>query len=101
MDAGVAGHVATTGESLRVDDAYAHELFNPAVDRETGFRTRNILCIPLRGQDGGVFAVAQLLNRRDGSAFDASDEERFAKFAVPVSVILETWWQIYRGRAKG
>ncbi len=94
IDAGIAGHVATTGASLRVDDAYAHPLFNPEVDRKTGFRTKNILCLPLRGQRGQIFAVAQLLNRRDGAPFDAGDEERFAKFAAPVAVILETWWSL-------
>ena len=83
-----------TGASLRVDDAYAHPLFNPEVDRKTGFRTKNILCLPLRGQRGQIFAVAQLLNRRDGAPFDAGDEERFAKFAAPVAVILETWWSL-------
>lgn len=94
IDAGIAGHVAMTGASLRVDDAYAHPLFNPDVDRKTGFRTRNLLCLPLRGQQGQVFAVAQILNRLDGAPFDAGDEERFAKFAAPVAVILETWWRL-------
>ena len=94
IDVGIAGHVATTGNSLRVDDAYAHPLFNPDVDRKTGFRTRNVLCLPLRGQQGQVFAVAQLLNRLDGAPFDAGDEERFAKFAAPLAVILETWWRL-------
>jgi putative ABC transport system ATP-binding protein len=101
IDAGIAGHVATTGESLRVDDAYAHPLFNPGVDRKTGFRTRSILCIPLRGSEGRVFAVAQLLNRTDGEPFDAGDEERFAKFAAPVAVILETWWRLSGASGNG
>lgn len=98
LGAGIAGRVATTGESLRVDDAYEHPLFNRDVDRETGFRTRSILCIPLRDGDGNVFAVSQLLNRRDGKPFDSSDEERFEKFCDPLAVILETSWRLARTR---
>ena len=37
-----------------------------------------------------VFAVAQLLNRRDGQPFDAHDEDRFAGFIRSIGVILET-----------
>jgi putative ABC transport system ATP-binding protein len=97
--AGIAGQVATTGESLRVDDAYHHPSFNPAVDRQTGFRTRSILCLPIRNRAGRVFAVAQLLNRRDGKPFDDGDEARFAEIASSIGVILETWWRMQRQRA--
>jgi adenylate cyclase len=88
---GVAGHVAATGESLRVDDAYASPLFNPEVDRATGFTTRSILCVPILDGRGAVFAVAQLLNKRGGAPFDASDEARFREFARGVAPILEGW----------
>jgi hypothetical protein len=37
-----------------------------------------------------VFAVAQLLNRRDGKPFDSLDEERFATFIQSIGVIFET-----------
>jgi len=87
---GIAGAVAESGDSIRIDDAYADSRFNPEIDKQTGFRTRSILCVPLRDQDGNVFAVTQLLNRRDGQPFDASDEKKFADFAAPLGVILET-----------
>ena len=48
-DRGIAGHVATTGELLNVSDPYADPRFNPNVDRQTGYRTRSILCGPLQG----------------------------------------------------
>jgi putative ABC transport system ATP-binding protein len=99
LDAGIAGRVATTGESLRIDDAYQHPLFNPAIDRETGFHTRNILCLPIRDREGGVFAVAELLNRVETGPFDASDEERFARFTGPLGVVLESWWRMTQARS--
>ena len=92
LGAGVAGHVAASGQGCRIDDAYADPRFNRELDQETGFRTRSILCLPLRSSaTGKVFAVAQLLNSRDGSVFDAEDEKRFGTFLDSIGVILETW----------
>jgi energy-coupling factor transporter ATP-binding protein EcfA2 len=91
IESGIAGHVATTGQSVRIDDAYAHPLFNPDVDRETGFRTRSLLCVPIPNRRGEVFAVAQLLNKRGSTPFDAQDEERFRAFAKSISPVLESW----------
>ncbi|KAL0994288.1 hypothetical protein UPYG_G00120260 [Umbra pygmaea] len=47
-DQGIAGHVATTEKILNVTDAYSHPLFYRAVDESTGFKTRNILCFPIK-----------------------------------------------------
>jgi putative ABC transport system ATP-binding protein len=98
---GIAGHVATTGEILRIEDAYADPRFNPEIDRQTGFRTRSILCVPLADSRGEVFAVAQLLNRRDGQPFEARDERRFAEFAGSIAVLLETWSKLAQMRPSG
>ncbi len=90
LGSGVAGAAAESGEIIRIDDAYADPRFNPDVDRRTGFRTRSILSVPLRDRDGRVFAVTQLLNRRDGAPFDADDERKFSSLAESLGVILET-----------
>jgi putative ABC transport system ATP-binding protein len=90
VGSGIAGAVAETGESIRIDDAYADPRFNRDVDRQTGFRTRSLLSLPVKNLEGQVFAVAQLLNRRDGLPFTAEDEERFASFIQSIGVIFET-----------
>jgi len=104
LHAGVAGHVARTGEALNVPDAYQSPLFDPEVDAATGYRTRSLLCVPLVNHEGRTFAVAELLNKRGGGAFDAEDQRRFHGFAASIAVILETWWQmathLRRGRAE-
>lgn len=52
-DQGIAGHVATTGQILNIKDAYSHPLFYRGVDDSTGFRTRNILCFPIKNESNG------------------------------------------------
>ena len=90
LGSGIAGAVAHSGESIRIDDAYADPRFNQDVDQQTGYRTRSILSLAIKDRSGKVFAVAQLLNRRDGQPFDQGDEERFADFIQSIGVILET-----------
>lgn len=90
LGSGIAGAAAQSGETIRIDDAYADSRFNRDVDKQTGYRTRSILSLPVKNQAGNVFAVAQLLNRRDGQPFDEGDEERFAEFLLSIGVILET-----------
>jgi len=67
---GIAGHVALTGEIVNIPDAYADERFNPEVDKQTGFRTRNILTLPIRNTGGKIVAALQLLNKANGSFTD-------------------------------
>ena len=90
LSSGIAGAAAISGQPVRVDDAYADPRFNRAVDAETGFRTRSVLCLPLQDRNGTVFAVTQLLNRRDGKPFDEADTRRYAEFATSLSVLLES-----------
>src|SRR4029077_10194181 len=66
LGAGIAGHVARTGERVNVADAYTHPLFNRDVDQQTGYRTRALLCLPIRNAAGEVAAVMQLLNKTTG-----------------------------------
>lgn len=87
---GIAGAAAQSGKTINIPDAYADSRFNPDVDRKTGFRTRSILSLPIKNQQGEVFAVAQLLNRKDGQPFDQDDVNRFASFIESIGVIFET-----------
>jgi adenylate cyclase len=96
-DAGIAGRVATTGKVLNIPDAYADPLFNRAVDHQTGYRTHSILCVPIMNRSNQVFAVAELLNKRGASSFDAADERRLCDFASSLGVVLESWWQMSKG----
>ncbi len=91
---GIAGRVAATGERVNLGDAYDDPRFNRDVDRRTGYRTRGILCAPVRDVGGRVVAVLQLLNRRDGAPFDADDERLLDAFVGQVAIALRNAQQM-------
>jgi len=88
-DRGIAGHVATTGELLNVSDPYSDPRFNPNVDRQTGYRTRSILCGPLRARDGRIVGVLQVLNKRGDGPFLAGDVRRFERVMSRCALAIE------------
>ncbi len=75
IDRGIAGAVATTNLAINIPDAYKDPRFNQNVDKQTGYRTRNILCVPMRSLEGDVVGVLQALNKLEGKAFTDEDEE--------------------------
>nr|CAD7448724.1 unnamed protein product [Timema bartmani] len=83
VNTGIAGHVATTGELLNIRDAYKHPLFYKGMDKVTGFRTKSILCFPIRDECGGIVGVAQLCNKlARGGHFTQMDEEAAMALSV-------------------
>ena len=69
---GIAGEAIRTGSVINVPDAYADPRFNREVDKQTGFRTRNLLTFRLTGYDGETVGVLQALNKLHG-VFTPSD----------------------------
>jgi len=59
LDKGIAGYVANHGEPLIINDAYKDKRFDKNVDKRTGYRTRNILALPIRGSSGEMIGVYQ------------------------------------------
>ena len=56
---GIAGHVAETGATMSIRDAYTCDVFLPDVDRETGFLTKSVLCCAVTDTSGKRVAVLQ------------------------------------------
>lgn len=61
--AGIVGEVFRTRMPLVIPDAYADERFNRQVDVRTGYRTRNLLTLPVFDLDGAPVAVLQVINK--------------------------------------
>jgi adenylate cyclase len=87
-DRGIAGHVATTGETLNIQDAYSDPRFNQEVDRTTGYRTRTILCMPIKTAAGEVIGVIQVLNKK-GGPFTEEDEALLSALSAQAAVALD------------
>jgi GAF domain-containing protein len=88
LGVGIAGMVAATGEGVSIDDAYADPRFNPEIDRRTGYRTRNLLTLPMKGRDGRALGVLQVLNKRQGP-FLPEDREILADLATAAALAVE------------
>lgn len=86
--AGIAGAVFTSAKSVNIPYAYADLRFNPAFDKQTGYFTRSILCIPVTNKDGKVIGVTQVLNKR-GGPFTEEDEARLKAFTSQIAIALE------------
>lgn len=87
-DAGIAGAVARGKQVLNIPDAYADERFNREVDRKTGFRTRNMLAVPLLDHNGQLVGVLEVLNRR-GGGFSGQDVTLAETLAAQAGVVLQ------------
>jgi len=85
---GIAGHVASSGQSIRVEDVATDTRFYDGIDRNMGSRTRSYLCVPLIVNDQ-VIGTAQLMNRRDGKAFTEDDEELMEGFARQAALAIQ------------
>jgi sigma-B regulation protein RsbU (phosphoserine phosphatase) len=85
---GLAGECAQSRRVINVQDAYHDPRFNPEIDKQTRYRTRSILAIPLLGHDGELVGVAQVLNKRRG-AFTRDDEEVAQALAAQAAVAIK------------
>ena len=85
---GIAGAVFTSGKTVNIPHAYADLRFNPSFDKQTGYFTRSILCVPVVNKDGTTIGVTQVLNEK-GGPFGDDDESRLKAFTTQVSIGLE------------
>ena len=95
--------VATTGHTLNIPDAYENPNFNQAIDKKTGYRTKAILCMPIKSDDQ-VIGVMQLINKLSGAGvFTEDDEDVMAIFLAIAGPILaeSNLYEQIQGKSKG
>lgn len=85
---GIAGQVAITGETVNISDPYNNPMFNPEIDKLTGYETKSILCMPLKNREGKIIGVFQLLNKHKGS-FNQEDENFISAFSIHAAIAIE------------
>ncbi|MCP4545232.1 MAG: SpoIIE family protein phosphatase [bacterium] len=87
-DRGLVGACGSSREVINVPDCQSDPRFNPTVDRETGYRSRCLLSVPLIGYDDSLIGVMQVLNRHEGH-FDDADIETATALSAHCAVALQ------------
>lgn len=85
---GIAGFVAKTGSAVNIRDAYRDTRFTQDLDRITGYQTRSVLAVPLKGRDGKAVGVFEVLNKGKG-AFTDEDEGLLRILATMAASFIE------------
>jgi signal transduction histidine kinase len=85
---GVAGWVFQNRSPLIINDAYSDPRFNPDVDRKTGFRTRNIMSIPLINRAKECIGTLQALNKKTGD-FNEDDQAFLTSASHYMAIAIE------------
>lgn len=86
---GLAGWVARTGRSVSIKDAYQDPRFDASWDERMGFKTRAVLCVPMRNLQRRILGVVEVLNKRGGGYFPPADERLLAALAGAATVTIE------------
>ncbi len=65
----ISGYTASSGGPLNLLDAYQISpvfpfTFNQSFDGQTGYRSKSMLAVPMKNQEGRVLGVIQLINKR-------------------------------------
>ena len=86
---GIAGSCVATGEIINVRDAYGDPRFYGAIDGQTGYRTRNLLAVAVRNQEGEIIGAFEVLNKITGSFHDR-DAETLLALGSHAAIAIET-----------
>ena len=86
---GIAGTVAQTGETINLPDAYEDARFNPEPDKLSGYHTKSLITFPMKGAEGRVIGVFQVVNKHGGGVFTSTDEATLASLGASAAVAVE------------
>lgn len=81
---GIVGEVIHTGKSIRVDNAYADSRFSKKVDIASGYKTKNLLCVPLFDGDRKLIGSFEVINKNHGP-FTEEDEVTLSDVTVQIA----------------
>ncbi len=88
LGTGIAGHVAETGKTVNLEDAWKDKRFFSGFDVRTGYVTKTMLCMPMRNRENKIVGVFQMINKK-GGVFDLEDEQFLRAFSDHVALAIE------------
>ncbi|RJP87732.1 MAG: GAF domain-containing protein [Desulfobacteraceae bacterium] len=99
---GIVGHVAETGEPLLIEDVSQDQRWYRNISDEIGFKTRSILCVPMKANNEVIGAI-EFINKAEGESFQKSDLELLNVFAdvAAIAIVNAKKFQIAERENKG
>lgn len=85
---GIAGWVAQHGKPLIVNSPKKDRRFFKGVDEKTEFKTRNIICVPVRVKEKTV-GVLEAINKKGKGRFNQEDLSLLTSLADQVAIALD------------
>lgn len=89
ITAGLAGESIRNKECIIIADAYADPRFNRDIDKQTGYRTQNLIVVPLVNNCGEAVGCFEVINKRSGD-FNQADIHLLQAFSAQASTAIET-----------
>lgn len=91
---GIVGASIMKNETILINDTSRDYRFHGDVDKDTGYVTKSILCMPVTDSSGAVIGAYQAINKLDGNgmygAFSETDKKRLALAAIYCGKMLES-----------
>uniref|UniRef100_A0AAY4EY46 Phosphodiesterase n=1 Tax=Denticeps clupeoides TaxID=299321 RepID=A0AAY4EY46_9TELE len=97
---GIIGYVAEHGETVNIPDAYQDHRFSDEIDKLTGYKTKSLLCMPIRNSDGEIIGVAQAINKSPEGALFTEDDEKVLQMYLPFCGIAISNAQLFAASRK-
>ncbi|MEZ6032365.1 MAG: sigma-54-dependent Fis family transcriptional regulator [Planctomycetaceae bacterium] len=85
---GIVGETLRTGKSISVDNAYEDPRFNQEVDLKYGYRTRNLICVPLRDAQNNIVGAFEGINQNEHRPFTQDDIDCLSQLGTQAAVAL-------------
>jgi HD-GYP domain-containing protein (c-di-GMP phosphodiesterase class II) len=84
----IAGYVALTGQTVRLEDAYAIPesapyRFTRRLDDTKHYRTKSQICVAMKNVAGDVIGVIQLINRKPSFDLEITSREQTERVVLP------------------
>jgi HD-GYP domain-containing protein (c-di-GMP phosphodiesterase class II) len=87
MGEGIAGWVAQNGDPLIINTPEKDARFFKGADEKTEFKTRNIICVPVKVKEKAI-GVLEAMNKK-GGGFDEEDLSLFTSLSDQVAIALD------------
>jgi Nif-specific regulatory protein len=97
---GIVGEVVAKDQTIKVDNAYKDPRFHPEVDKQSGYKTKNLVCVPVHDAEGRLMGAFECINKNRGS-FTDEDVDSLKQLGMHAATAIRNtreWEQLIRTR---